>query len=766
MSVPGNHRARPAAAADRPVRVAYLVNQYPKLSHTFVRREILALEALGLSVSRFSVRPMRGPMPDAEDQREQRITRAILGGDAISLAMAMMLTALGHPLRLWRAVKLAVRMGRRSSRGVPVHLIYLAEACVLRRWLEADGAEHLHVHFGDNGAAVAMLCRVLGGPVYSFTVHGPGEFDHAPQLALDEKVRRAAFVVTISAFCRSQLFRWCDFADWPKVRVIGCGVDRRFLDSPTTPVPGAPRLVCVGRLCEAKAQVLLVRAAAALREEGVAFELVLAGGGPMRGEVEREVHRLGVTDCVTLTGDVSGERVRELIVGSRALVLPSFAEGLPVVLMEAMALGRPVVSTTVAAIGELVEPGVSGWLVPPSDLPRLIGAMREVLATSSERLSAMGRAGAEAVRRSHDIDTIAKELAQLFGATFSEPRPGPARDAVVGVVAIGRNEGARLVRCLDSLSGGADAVVYVDSGSSDGSVAMARGRGVETVELDMATPFTAARARNAGFERLMRVRPDVEFVQFLDGDCEVDPEWLATGSAELIRRTDVGIVCGRLRERHPDASIYNALCDIEWNGPVGEVAACGGNFMIRTATFREVGGFNPRVIAAEDDELCVRVRLGGAKVWRIEREMAWHDAAMTRFGQWWKRSVRAGHAFAQVGAMHGSGPVRHFRREVRSAWFWGAAVPAGIVAAGLVTHGWGLAGVLVYPAWVLRIRRQCIRRGMDRRLAWWYAGQCVLAKFPQTLGQLRYGWNRWRGVESRLIEHRDSPEERAVERVR
>lgn len=265
------------------MKIAYFINQYPQVSHSFIRREILALERQGFEVLRVALRGWDGPLPDEEDQRERRKTRHVLRGLPFGLVPAALRTLVRSPTRFFSALCLAVRMSRGSVRPLHYHLIYLAEACRLVQWLIGFGAERLHAHFGTNSAEIAMLARILGGPPYSFTVHGPEEFTRP--MGLDEKVRRAAFVVAISDFGRSQLYMRSQYTDWPKLKVVHCGVERAFYeDVALPPVPSAPRLVCIGRLCAQKGQLLLIEAAARLAARSVAFELVLAGDGPMRGK--------------------------------------------------------------------------------------------------------------------------------------------------------------------------------------------------------------------------------------------------------------------------------------------------------------------------------------------------------------------------------------------------------------------------------------------------------------------------------------------------
>ena len=412
-----------ADASHPPPRVAYLINRYPETSHTFIRREIAALEALGTRVSRVSLRTPTCSAVDAADVRERDLTRVILGRDAVfRLPGAMLREAASNPIRFAKAVMMTLRLARRSERGTVAHIAYLAEACILKRL--AVGAAHIHAHFGTNPAAVALLCRLLGGPSYSFTVHGPDEFDAPRALALDEKIRGASFVVAISEFTHSQLFRWADPGDWDKIHVIRCGLDASFLNAHPSPLASeSRRFVCVGRLAEQKGHLVLIEAAALLAAEGRDFEVAVVGDGPLRTEIERRVETHGLGDRVKLLGWRDGAGVRNEILLSRALVLPSFAEGLPVVLMEALALGRPAISTYVAGIPELIQPGVNGWLVPagsPTDLAR---AMAECLDTPLAKLVMMGRNGRASTTARHDIKSEVDRLGAMF---LSDSRPNGA----------------------------------------------------------------------------------------------------------------------------------------------------------------------------------------------------------------------------------------------------------------------------------------------------------------------------------------------------
>jgi glycosyltransferase involved in cell wall biosynthesis len=396
------------------LRIAYLVNQYPGPSHSFIRREIAALEAQGVEILRFTVRRAKANLPDEADIAELSRTRAILEAGSVTLLLRTLVALVTRPIAVLRAFGLAVKFGWPSLRAVLRNIVYLAEACTLAHWLAQGRAEHLHAHFGTNSAMVAMLCHIVGGFSYSFTAHGPEEFDRAESLGLGEKVRRAAFVIAVCNFGRCQLFRWCRLEDWKKVEVVHCGLGPDLLKTSTDVAPTDSRLVCVARLGEQKGHLLLLEAAAKLKQEGIEFELVLVGDGPMRQLVERRIRELDLADRIVLTGWLSGKDVRKQIVTSRALLLPSFAEGLPVVLMEAFILGRPVVATYVAGIPELVEAGASGWLVPAGSVDALAEAMRAVLLATPMQLSQMAKLGAKRVLSDHDAFHEAAKLAALF----------------------------------------------------------------------------------------------------------------------------------------------------------------------------------------------------------------------------------------------------------------------------------------------------------------------------------------------------------------
>jgi glycosyltransferase involved in cell wall biosynthesis len=400
------------------MRIAYLVNQYPKISHTFIRREILALERQGCEVVRISLRGWNGePLMDPVDEIERKHTRYVLREGPPALLLALMRMLLTRPMRFLKALALAWRMSRRAERPLSVHLAYLAEACRIEPWLRAASVEHLHAHFGTNSAEVAMLVHALGGPPWSFTIHGPDEFDLAPLIGLAEKLRRCAFVVTISSYGRSQVYRLAKHQDWPKVQMVRCGLETSFFAATGRPASELRRLVCVGRLCEQKGQILLVEAAHRLAVAGVDLELVLVGDGEMRADIEALIKSYELQARVRVTGHISSEQLREEILAARALVLPSFAEGLPMTIMEAMALSRPIISTYIAGIPELVHPGEHGWLVPAGDVDALIHAMQACLDAPVDTLMRMGEAGNQRARAYHSVDTQAAQLANLFHAS-------------------------------------------------------------------------------------------------------------------------------------------------------------------------------------------------------------------------------------------------------------------------------------------------------------------------------------------------------------
>jgi colanic acid/amylovoran biosynthesis glycosyltransferase len=399
------------------LKIAYFVNQYPRVSHSFIRREILAMERQGFEVQRIALRGWNESLPDAEDRQEQEKTQYVLRTGLRGLLFPWLLGLLRSPLKMYAALRLAIRVSRQTDGRLLHHLVCVAEASRILIWIARSRARHLHVHFGTNSAEVAMQLRVLGGPPFSFTVHGPEEF-LAP-LGLVDKISRSAFVVAISSFGRSQLYLRTAAALWPKIRVVHCGLEPGFHSGNTSTQISDSRLVCVGRLCEAKGQLLLVDAVAQLKQRGIHVDLVLAGDGPMRAEIEKMVREFGLQDRVQITGWLSSDRVREEILAARAMVLPSFAEGLPVVIMEALALRRPVITTYIAGIPELVKAGENGWLIPAGSIHALTAAMENCLARSSDEIKRMGDEGRRIVIERHSIDIEAGKLANHIRGVVS-----------------------------------------------------------------------------------------------------------------------------------------------------------------------------------------------------------------------------------------------------------------------------------------------------------------------------------------------------------
>jgi len=403
------------------MRIAYLVNQYPKISHTFIRREILALEEAGVEIVRIAIRGHETESLDPSDAQEFGKTRYILKASVLEMLGSCARAFVRHPGQFLATFVQAFRLGLRSDGGTLKHVAYFVEACVLRSWLGKSRVTHVHAHFGTNATAVAMLCKGLGGPTYSFTVHGPDEFDRPQRLALAEKIRHAEFVVAISSFCRSQLYRWSRFADWEKVQVVRCALDISYFATEASTITKKSKLVCVGRLSEEKGQMLIVRAVGLLVERGVEVEVCLAGDGPLRSKIEDEIRLLGLEKVIHVTGWVDNQQVRSLLLESRALLVASFAEGLPVVIMEAFAMNRPVISTYIAGIPELVENAVSGWLIPAGDVGLLADAMQEAVGASPARLMEMGERGRRRAFERHSTGVEAAKLKKLYAATAGQP---------------------------------------------------------------------------------------------------------------------------------------------------------------------------------------------------------------------------------------------------------------------------------------------------------------------------------------------------------
>jgi colanic acid/amylovoran biosynthesis glycosyltransferase len=411
----------------KPMTLGYLTNLYGRASDTFIRQEVFQLRKLGHTVVTFSLRlPEPEHIVSDEVRNERARTEYILEAGVLKLALAVLACAAFHPLRTARTVALALRTSAPGLKALVWQVIYLVEAAYLARRIESLGVEHVHNHIAMNSATVGMFAALLSGVMWSMTVHGPHDFVEPTRWALPKKLESAAFTVFISEFGRSQGMWHTPFSAWPKLHVVRCGLDDTFLGAATIPIPQTPRLVFVGRLSPEKGGVLLVEAAAKLKRDGVRVELVLIGDGPSRRDIERAITSYGLDGAVTLLGWRSSERVREEILGSRALVLPSFAEGLPIVLMEALALHRPVLSTYVGGIPELVQPGINGFLVPPGSVDDLAEALRAVVSAPVGLLAEMGRRGAERVADRHDAAANARQLEALLWRAVNTHREASA----------------------------------------------------------------------------------------------------------------------------------------------------------------------------------------------------------------------------------------------------------------------------------------------------------------------------------------------------
>lgn len=399
------------------MRIAYLTTTYPSVSHTFIRRELTHLEKLLGEISRFAIRHTPYDIVDPDDQREDAQTFRVLSQPASRWARAAVQSA-RRPAKLVEGLRKTFALGFRSQRGLGRHLMYFAEAVLLLDETQRRGVDHVHVHFGTNPTAVAQILRSLGGPSYSFTVHGPDELDAPVGLALGKKIEDSAFVVAITDFCAGQLRRWVAYEHWDKIRVVHCTVGEEFFGAAEPINPASKALVCVGRLSAQKGQLMLVEAFADAIDEGVDAELVLAGDGDMRGPIETMIAQRGLADRVRITGWISGEQVRREILSARALALPSFAEGLPMVIMEAFALGRPVLSTYIAGIPELVVDGENGWLIPSGSKEAIVEGIKKVMETPVHTLESMADKGRTAVRERHYTPTETAKLADHIRAAL------------------------------------------------------------------------------------------------------------------------------------------------------------------------------------------------------------------------------------------------------------------------------------------------------------------------------------------------------------
>jgi len=402
------------------MKIGYFTNQYPKVSHSFIRREILALEKMGTSISRYALKSDRNELIDQNDIEEYKKTKYILSTSKLNIIKVCILRFIKNPLLWINAFLLTNKMGYKSERGLFRHYIYFLEACILSEWVEKDNIQHLHAHFGTNSASISLLTSKLSEVPYSFTVHGPEEFDKPNFISLPEKIKNAAFVVAISSFGKSQLFRLVHNEYWEKIKVVHCGLEASFYESNGQKYQNNndnndnTQIICIGRLCEQKGQVLLLDALNIVKKRNIDFNIKLIGDGEMRPEIENKIDQYKLANNVTITGWMNSVQIKHEVQKSQFTVLPSFAEGLPVVIMESMSLEKPVISTYIAGIPELIENDVNGWMVPAGDTEQLADTIQKVLSKDSNTLKEIGIKAREKVIKRHNIDIEAKKLQSHF----------------------------------------------------------------------------------------------------------------------------------------------------------------------------------------------------------------------------------------------------------------------------------------------------------------------------------------------------------------
>jgi len=402
------------------MKIAYLMNIYPVTSATFIRREIREVEKLGIDINRYAIRRWDEDLVDSDDREEVQRTHYILSGNLANLIKTFVSTVVRHPKGFLSMLRLWVRIVVNAKGMVVPHIAYLMYAVYLFRRSSLDGIRHIHAHYSTNTAAVAMLCRKMGGPTYSFTAHGPDEFDAPEHASIREKVAEAAFVVAITDFCKSQLIRFSSFEHWDKVRVFRCGVSLDELTISNEPFENNYSLVCVGRLTDLKGQLLLPNAAKLLVEKYPDLKIILIGDGPSRPALEAQISANNLEAVIELRGWQTNAEVKQTIQSSRALILPSFAEGLPIVFMEALALGRPVLATYIAGIPELVDEDC-GWIVPAGSEQALEQALEEILSSPADVLEKMGEVGRQRIEQRHSIALLASNLAEEFEKLSEKP---------------------------------------------------------------------------------------------------------------------------------------------------------------------------------------------------------------------------------------------------------------------------------------------------------------------------------------------------------
>ncbi|WP_420935766.1 glycosyltransferase family 4 protein [Alteromonas sp. A081] len=402
------------------MKILYLINQYPKVSHTFIRREIMSLEALGIDVERVAMRSDKPSDMSEVDREEHSKTHYVLKQPKLDLIKHVFDAVLDNPGRFFHALKVLLKMYSASKQSLLIHLIYLVESCNVAKVCKDNNVNHIHAHFGTNPAEVAMYTSLITGVPYSFTVHGPEEFDKPLTLNLNQKIKHASKVIAITSYCRSQLYRWADYEDWEKINIVHCGLEPEFFDASqlnSKKQDQGYRFLCIGRLCEQKGQLLLLEAFRRFCNLKHDAHLTLAGDGEMRSEIEAFVTKHKLKENVTITGWIDSNQIKALLNNSDAMLLPSFAEGLPVAIMEAMATGVPVISTAIAGIPELLKDKQTGILVCPGSSDSLESALLSFTQLSQSDLDSLRVNAFEAVSQEHNVATEAKKLAVVVGAT-------------------------------------------------------------------------------------------------------------------------------------------------------------------------------------------------------------------------------------------------------------------------------------------------------------------------------------------------------------
>ena len=395
------------------MKIGYLVNTYPMTSQTFIYREIRALESEGVDITRYSIRRWSEDLVDPASEAEQKKTRYILSGRSRSLLIDFLSELVSNPLGVMHAFLATLLLIRNAGGDVVRNAAYFLEATTLKRWVKQDGIQHIHAHFSTNPATVAYLCHRMGGPPYSFTAHGLEELDNWGTTSLIEKIRDARFVVAITHFCRAQLARAAGMEHWNKLHVVRCGIDTQEFAPSSIPFDESATFVCVGRLCIAKAQTLIVDAVRIVASKYPQVRVLLIGDGEMRADVQERIRELGLQREITLLGWKNNVEVRSFIGSARALLAPSIAEGLPLVIIEALALSRPVITTFVAGIPELVDQDC-GWIFPAGSIDHIATAMIDAIETPVDKLAEMGNEGRARVMAQHDVSQNAKTLQELF----------------------------------------------------------------------------------------------------------------------------------------------------------------------------------------------------------------------------------------------------------------------------------------------------------------------------------------------------------------